>query len=127
VEIAMRHVLLLTLLMSVAIGQAPAKAADAANGAIVFKKCALCHVIEAGKKPGLGPNLSGVVGRKAATTTDFTYSTAMKASGLTWTPDKLDAYITKPSALVKGTKMVYSGLQNPKDRADLIAFLKSKK
>jgi cytochrome c len=122
----MRHLLLLTLLMSVAVGQTPAKAADAANGAVVFKKCALCHVIEAGKKPGLGPNLFGVVGRKAAAT-NFTYSTAMKASGLTWTPDKLDAYITKPSALVKGTKMVYSGLQNPKDRADLIAFLKSKK
>jgi cytochrome c len=125
-EIVMRHVLLLTIVALGMLSFQPVKAADAAKGAVVFKKCALCHAIEAGKKPGIGPNLFGVVGRKAAGA-GFTYSAALQASGLIWTPDKLDAYIAKPSALVKGTKMAYSGLQNSKDRADLIAFLKSKK
>jgi cytochrome c len=121
----MRHFIMPTLATTLAFGALPAMAADAAKGAVVFKRCAMCHAVEASKKAGLGPNLSGVVGRKAGATT-FNYSAAMKVSGLTWTPDKLDAYIAKPSALVKGTKMMYSGLSNPKDRADLIAFLKSK-
>ncbi len=120
----MRLFFLVSLLMVTALQ--PVQAADIANGAVVFKKCALCHAIEVNKKAGLGPNLYGVVGRKAAATS-FTYSAAMNASGIIWTPAKLDAYITKPSALVKGTKMVYAGLTNPKDRADLIEFLKSKK
>jgi cytochrome c len=123
----MRQHLLMSMLAVSLFGLQPAQAADAVKGAIVFKKCALCHVIEVGKASRLGPNLYGVYGRKAAAVPNYAYSTALKASGLIWTPDKLDGYIAKPSALVKGTKMVYAGLQNPTDRADLIAFLKSKK
>jgi cytochrome c len=123
----MRYFFWLNLLVFGLLGLQPAKAADAAKGAVVFKKCASCHAIEAGKASRLGPNLYGVYGRKAAAVPNYAYSAALKASGLTWTPDKLDAYITKPSALVKGTKMAYFGLRNATDRADLIAFLKSKK
>ncbi|HKX22202.1 MAG TPA: cytochrome c family protein, partial [Rhizorhapis sp.] len=71
-------------------------------------------------------NLAGVVGRKAGST-EFAYSPAMKAAGFAWSTDKLDAFLTHPSAVVKGTKMAYGGLPNPQDRADLIAFLASKK
>lgn len=122
----MRHLPVLSFITFMAVNALPAFAADAAKGGIVYKRCAMCHAIEANKKAGLGPNLFGVVGRKAGITA-YNYSAAMKASGIIWTPAKLDAYITKPSALVKGTKMVYAGLTNPKDRADLIEFLKSKK
>jgi cytochrome c len=123
----MRLYLSLCLAMFALFGQYTVQAANAIKGAAVYKKCALCHAIEAGKPSRLGPNLYGVYGRKAAAVPNYTYSTALKASGIIWTPDKLDAYIAKPFALVKGTKMVYSGLQKPADRADLIAFLKSKK
>jgi cytochrome c len=123
----MRRMMLLALVTSGFVSLQSVQAADATKGAVVYKKCALCHAIEAGKKHGVGPNLHGVVGRKAAVAANYRYSSALAASGLIWTPDKLDAYITKPSALVKGTKMAYSGISNAQDRANLIAYLKLKK
>ncbi len=97
-----------------------------AKGASVFARCQVCHSVERGRKSPVGPNLAGVVGRKAGST-EFAYSPAMKAAGFAWSTDKLDAILTHPSAVVKGTKMAYGGLPNPQDRADLIAFLASKK
>lgn len=118
---------LLTATALIVLAHGPALAAgDAEKGAVVYKRCVMCHAIEKGKKSIVGPNLAGIVGRKAATG-EFAYSPAMKASGITWTPDKLDAFIKAPAATVKGTRMAFGGIPNEKDRADLIAFLASKK
>ncbi|WP_121050524.1 c-type cytochrome [Sphingosinicella microcystinivorans] len=99
---------------------------DAAAGAAVFKRCAICHSVDPGKKTAMGPNLSGVVGRKAGTG-EFNYSPAMKDSGIVWTSEKLDAFLLKPAATVKGTRMAFAGLPQPNDRANVIAYLATRK
>lgn len=82
--------------------------------------------VEAGKNK-VGPSLASVVGRKASTAAGFNYSPATKNSGLTWDEATLDKYLTSPKDLVKGTRMVFPGLKNPKERADVIAYLKTVK
>ena len=83
---------------------------DAGRGAGVFdSQCAECHSLKEGKNKK-GSSLFAVVGRKAATVADATYSDALKASGILWSPDKVDAYVTAPKKLVPGGKMKYDGL-----------------
>ncbi len=107
---------------------APAFAAgDAGNGAKIFKKCKACHVVDSAKNK-LGPSLQGVVGRPAGAVAGYKYSSAMSgfgATGAAWDTATLDAFLTKPKALVKGTKMSFPGLKSASDRADVIAFLQS--
>jgi cytochrome c len=101
-------------------------AGDAAKGAELFKqRCAACHIKPPTSSVRIAPDLVGVVGRKAAST-DFTYSAALKASGLTWTPATLDSFLTAPFTKVPGTRMVIS-VPATQDRADLIAFLASRR
>jgi cytochrome c len=100
---------------------------DAANGADLFKhKCGSCHSIEVGKNR-VGPSLAGVVGRKAASIETYSYSAAMRSSGLTWDPATLDSYLTNPRAKVPGTKMTFVGFPQAKDRAETIAYLSTLK
>jgi cytochrome c len=100
-----------------------AHAGDANHGARVFKEeCAECHSASPGKNKK-GPTLFAVVGRNAGSVPDFVYSEAMKNSGLTWTPDRLDAYIAAPRKQVRGGKMKYDGLDDASARADLIEYL----
>jgi cytochrome c len=97
----------------------PASAADATKGAaLVQARCAICHSPEAGQ----GPDLTGVVGRKAGTAPGYPASAALKASGLVWTPANLDAFLADPSKRVPGTSMP-NPYVNPADRADIIAYL----
>jgi cytochrome c len=100
-----------------------AEAADANNGKIVFGRCAVCHTVDKGGSNGLGPNLFGVVGRKAAALPNYMYSGPMKNSGLTWSPDKLKAWIAGPSRLVPGTKMAFGGISNAHQVDDVVAYL----
>lgn len=95
---------------------------DAVHGAIVFNQCKACHSLDAGKN-GVGPSLKGIIGTKAADVPGYTFSPAMKKSGLTWTPQVLSDYLTAPMKKVPGTKMPFAGLPNPKDRDDVIAYL----
>ena len=100
-------------------------AGDAVHGKQIYmQSCAVCHSagLEKQALTGQGPLLAGVVGRKAASLSNFGYSKALVASGLTWDAATLDRFITAPSALVPGTTMVIS-LASAGDRADLIAFL----
>ncbi len=100
-----------------------AHAADAGHGAKVFaEECGECHSAVSGKNRK-GPSLFAVAGRAAGGVPDYVYSDAMKHSGITWTADRLDAYITAPRKLVPGCKMKYDGLDNAGARADLIEFL----
>ena len=104
-----------------------AHAADAKNGQAVFSRCMACHTDKKGAPNGVGPNLFGVMGRKAGAKPDFSYSAAMKGAGFTWTPQKLDAYIAHPAEVVPGNHMAFAGIPDPKQRADLIAYLSTLK
>lgn len=100
-----------------------AHAGDAGRGAKLFdEECAECHSAKPGKNKK-GPTLFGVAGRPAGAVADYVYSDAMKASGVTWTADKLDAYIAAPRKLVPGCKMKYDGLSDAAARADLVEYL----
>ncbi|WP_448204646.1 c-type cytochrome [Azospirillum sp. sgz302134] len=101
-----------------------ASAQDAEAGEKVFNQCKACHTIEAGGPNRVGPNLHGVVGRKAGSHEGFNYSDAMKNSGNTWDEATLDKYLTDPKAAVPGNKMAFAGVKNEQARKDLIAFLK---
>jgi cytochrome c len=104
-----------------------AQAQDAAHGQKVFKTyCAMCHGANAGGG-GLGPSLHGVVGRKAGTLAGFSYSAAMKGSGVTWTTTNLDSYIAAPKTFVPNNKMSFMGVKAAGDRADLIGWLATQK
>ena len=96
---------------------------DAAKGERVFKKCAACHAIEAGKKKS-GPHLQAILGREGASIEGFKYSKAMAAAGLTWDEETLRAFLTDPKGYVPKTKMSFAGIRKPADMDNLIEYLK---
>jgi cytochrome c len=106
---------------------APASAQDAAAGQRVFNQCRACHTIDEGGRNGVGPNLHGVFGRRAASVEGFRYSPNMRElaeGGLTWTEENLDKYLTNPKSLVPRGSMAFAGIRNDQQRKDLIAYLK---
>lgn len=121
----MRKVLIVAAALAFA-AQAHA-AGNAANGKTVFARCAICHSAGKGEPNRIGPNLFGVVGRKAGSKADYNYSSAMKGFGKVWTAQLLDVYLTHPQATVQGTKMSFAGISNNGQRADVIAYLQSLK
>jgi cytochrome c len=106
-----------------------APAGDPANGQKRFRSvCEVCHLASRTATPNdlltkVGPNLSGVVGRKAGTYPRFRYSSAMKKSGLVWTRENLKAYTMNPQKMIPNVRMSFGGLKNPKDADDIIAWL----
>jgi cytochrome c len=98
---------------------------DAAAGEKTFAQCKACHQAVEGKN-GVGPSLWGIVGRKAGQIAGFSYSTANKNSGIVWTEEKMFEYLEAPQKVVPGTKMAFAGLKKPQDRANVIAYLKTK-
>ena len=68
----------------------------------------------------------GVIGRKAGSVGDYKYSKAMVAYGKKWSFEEMNAYLIKPQAYIKGTKMAFAGLRKEKDRASVILFMNSK-
>lgn len=102
----------------------PALAGDAAAGKAYFKStCAMCHGDTATSSPGIGPRLFGVVGRKAGSFAGYHYSPAMAAAGFTWTPSQLQTYLISPQTMVKGNKMPFTGVADPRKREDVVAYL----
>lgn len=105
----------------------PVQAGDAVKGAKVYKKCVSCHMIGDKAKNRVGPQLNGIIGREIGSVDGYKYSKAMvkyAATAKIWSEENLDAYLTKPSKLVKGGRMAFAGLRKEKDRADVIAYLK---
>jgi cytochrome c len=115
---------LLTATAALAVlGHAAPAHADAALGKTQFAACAACH--STAGSDGIGPHLNGVFGRKAGTVAGFTYSPAMKRSNIVWDDKSLAAYLADPQKSVPGNRMPFSGLQDPKQLADLVDYLKS--
>lgn len=111
-------------------GAAPAQSfetlvanASTERGAQVAKQCMICHNLQEGQGPKVGPDLYGVVGRKVASMPNFHYSAALTAKGGTWTFDALNKWLTNPRADVPGTAMTFAGISNQKQRADVVAYL----
>jgi cytochrome c len=104
-----------------------ANAADAAKGKIVYKRCAVCHTDDKGGGDGLGPNLFGIVGRKAAARPGFSYSAPLTKAGIVWTQANLNKWIAGPGRMVPGTKMAFAGVTSKNQDADLVAYLASLK
>lgn len=94
-------------------------AGDPARGEALYQACQACHSMDAND---LGPRHRGVVGRRAGSIGDYNYSSALKASGLTWDRATLDRWLANPSALVPGTKMFFL-VGDAQSRADIIAYL----
>lgn len=115
------RIALAALSLTAAVPQAQAQQAD--GGKIFRLKCQMCHASAAGQKSGMGPNLAGVVGRKAAST-DFLYSPALKGSGLVWDKATLDKFLAAPAKLVPGTRMAIA-VPADADRTALIGYLAS--
>lgn len=97
--------------------------ASADNGKGAFSKCKSCHVVEKGKASTVGPNLWGVVNRPKGSYEGFKYSEAMKAKGGEWTFENLSAFLRNPKGYVAGTKMVFAGIKDPAEEADVMAYL----
>ena len=96
------------------------EAGDAAAGEKAFAPCKACHNFQ---KNGVGPDLKGVVGRKAGTYEGYNYSAALKNSGITWDEATFKEYIKDPKAKIPGTKMVFAGIKKETEINDLWAFI----
>jgi cytochrome c len=127
---ALSTVLLVTAGLCAPFGAAAVAQEASATGAIPpsqFAICAVCHTTTTDGASSMGPNLRGVVGRKAGTLPGFQYSKPMRDSGIRWTPRELDSYLTDVSAKVPGTLMPFNGLPDSGDRQAVINYLKSLK
>src|ERR1043165_6288845 len=93
--------LVLAVLASSAV--AAQAAGDPKAGAAVFKRCAICHSSDKGGGDGLGPNLYGIAGRKAASRPGFAYSGPLQKSGLIWNEANLTKWVASPARVVRGT------------------------
>ena len=102
---------------------APSFGADAVAGRGYFRaQCALCHSAEAGDNGGAqGPNLQGILGRKAGSSDDYAYTAALKNSGIVWDAASLQRFLANPAGVVPGTAMVIP-VQSAVDRENLAAY-----
>ena len=115
--------LIIVIIIIMQPARTPAYAQDATGGDKVFRsQCSICHSPQPGRNI-IGPSLFGVVGRHSGEAPGFHYSQANRQSGITWTTVVLDRYLTSPREVVPGTMMTYPGLKDPKQSADLIAYL----
>lgn len=117
--------MLLAALMTSATGTLAADSSgDPIAGKAIFQHvCQNCHAAEIGLNK-VGPSLWNVVDRIPATVPDYTYSDAMKANKTPWSVESLNTYLADPRGDVHGAKMFFKGLPEPKDRADVIAYLR---
>jgi cytochrome c len=99
-------------------------AQDVDKGATVFKKCAICHKIGPGATNLVGPELNGLDGRHSGSVAGYSYSDANKNSGIVWNEATFKEYIQDPRAKIPGTKMIFAGIKNDQEIADLWAFIK---
>ena len=121
---AFRHLLVIAAAIVAPAMCAAGSKPDIENGKATFTTvCNVCHSVQKTGGPNQGPNLLGVVGRKAGSEPQFTgYSAALKASNITWSAKTLDKFLVDPMAKVPGTLMPIQ-IADDKTRADVIAYL----
>ena len=112
----------ISLLAITLTGTAARAGGDVVHGEILYQGCQDCHSIA---ENDIGPRHKNVYGRKAGSLPDYNYSPALKQSNFTWNDQTLDKWLADPQGFVPGSKMFYH-LENPKDRADVIQFLKER-
>jgi cytochrome c len=112
-------------LLTIATATSALAAGDAEKGKTVFKKCLACHRIGPEAKTLVGPELNGVVGRKAGSIEGYSYSKAMLNSGVTFDEATLTQYLRNPRGMIPGINMTFPGLPKDEDIADVIAYLKT--
>lgn len=101
-------------------------AQDVAAGKKVFRRCMACHTVDEGGSNKVGPNLWGIFGSTAGTLANgYSYSDALKSSGIVWDDATMSAYLENPRKAVPKTRMAFPGLKKPDQRDDVIAYLKS--
>ena len=106
-----------------ALPQVPQGTEDVSGQQAFNNACRTCHIVKEGDNR-LGPNLYGVVGRKAGSLPDYAFSSAMKEAGIVWDEEKLDRFIANPDEVVPGNSMKpYGGLSSSDDRKKIIAYL----
>lgn len=105
------------------LGMPPYAAASAAQGNRLLLQCRSCHNLESGAGHTLGPNLHGILGRRAGAAEAFAYSPALVNAGFVWTPRALDAWLADPTRFLPGNAMLFPGIRDVEDRAALIAAL----
>lgn len=101
-----------------------ARAQDVEAGQRSFNQCRACHQVGENARNLVGPELNGLLGRKAGSVAGFSYSNANKNSGIVWDDKTFAEYIRNPRAMVPGTKMVFAGIRRDKEIADLTAYLR---
>lgn len=117
---------MLGLVLVVLPGMALGQEGDVAAGQRVFNQCRACHTGDQGGRNGVGPNLFGIVGRKAGSIEGFRYSANLRElaeGGLEWTPERLRAYIQNPKSVVPRGSMTFAGIRNETQINDLMAYL----
>lgn len=100
---------------------------DPELGAKAYRKCIACHRVGQGAKHRVGPHLNGIFGRTVGELEDYKYSDAMKhmgVEGMVWTAENLDAFLVKPKAVIRGTKMNFKGISDAGERSNLLAYLR---
>jgi cytochrome c len=117
-----RIAVMLPLLLTVAMLMRPAMAQSA--GAAVFNRCKVCHSLAAGAHSPVGPDLHGLFGRTAGTAPGFSFSPAMKKSGVVWNDDTLAKFLRDPQGFIPGNRMGFPGIKDDKELDDLLAYLK---
>ena len=114
-----------SVVLTSAAAAALAQSGDATRGERLFnQQCKICHTVDKGGRNGVGPNLFGLFGSKAAAVQGFQFSEAMKSSGITWDDKTVAEYLKDPKAKVPNGKMVYAGLRQQAQLDDMIAYLK---
>ena len=102
-----------------------AETADVTAGRSLAQACTVCHALEMGAPPRVGPHLWQIVGRPVADVEGFGYSRALVRADGVWTVERLDRFLADPEADFPGNAMIYAGMADPDDRARLIAFLRT--
>ena len=105
------------------LGAEPYRGADLANGERLAATCRACHTLAPGGAQRIGPNLGGLFGRRAGDLPRFDYSAALRGAEFVWTPRALDAWLAAPYRFLPGNRMSFSGVTDPEDRTDLVAYL----
>jgi cytochrome c len=106
-------------------GEAQSGEDNGAGAQLFASQCAMCHTLGAGGANTVGPNLHGLIGRRAGSVSGYDYSAAMRRSGIVWDEKTLDRFLADPARLVPGTRMAFPGIGERGEREELIEYLKA--